>query len=184
MLWSDVLGRLFCGVDITCYGEDGNPGAINALKACGWKLGVPAAVLDVMKGFLPVYYFALQKDLGPAALTAVMVAPIMGHIFSPLRRFRGGKGIATTFGVWAGMSAGVLAFVLAAFLALLELGKWALHLPKGSRTDAVGTVLGFAIFTLYLYVALPYLTMPALVNWALLVYSHRKELAAAWALRY
>ncbi len=83
------------GTDLRSIGS-GNPGATNAGRAFGWKVGVLVGLLDVLKGFVPVQ---LLQWLGfhDAALVAGLAA-VVGHITSPYLKGRGGKGVATSFG--------------------------------------------------------------------------------------
>ena len=52
--WALVIGKLFSGKDIRDVG-DGNPGAANAWKTGGWILGILSLILDIAKGFIPIY---------------------------------------------------------------------------------------------------------------------------------
>jgi len=83
------------GTDLRAVGS-GNPGATNAGRAFGWKVGVLVAVLDILKGFVPAFVFE-QLGAHEAALVAG-VAAVVGHITSPFLRGRGGKGVATSLG--------------------------------------------------------------------------------------
>jgi acyl-phosphate glycerol 3-phosphate acyltransferase len=91
------LGRAVLRVDARQYGPDHNPGAGNVWRAGGWRAGLPAAALDVGKATLAVQ---LAVAGGPAGwqLVPVALAPAVGRVFSPFLRFRGGKGVACTFG--------------------------------------------------------------------------------------
>lgn len=89
--------------DVRAIG-DGNPGALNAWKLGGWRLGMPVMLLDFLKGALPVGITYQMWDWQGAWLVALSLAPILGHDFSPFLRGRGGKGLATTFGVWTGLT--------------------------------------------------------------------------------
>jgi glycerol-3-phosphate acyltransferase PlsY len=96
------LGRL-AGVDPRTVG-DGNPGTFNVWKLAGWQVGGPVLVLDFFKGVVPAL-LARQVWKGSGwALVAAIAAPVLGHAFSPFLRGRGGKGLATTFGVWTGLT--------------------------------------------------------------------------------
>lgn len=97
------LGRIAAGGDIRRVG-DGNPGSVNAWRLGGWKAGLPALFLDVGKGALPVLLARLGAELAGWALLPVALAPALGHAFSPWLRFRGGKAVATTFGVWTALT--------------------------------------------------------------------------------
>ncbi|MBP8882416.1 MAG: glycerol-3-phosphate acyltransferase, partial [Dermatophilaceae bacterium] len=74
----------------------GNPGATNAGRVMGRKWGVLVGVLDVLKGVVPVWIVGVTLGLHLAYLAGV--AAVLGHIFSPFLRGRGGKGVATALG--------------------------------------------------------------------------------------
>lgn len=129
--FSPLLGRLVLGRDIRQYG-DGNPGSTNVFKAGGRGLGVAALLLDAFKGAIPVGLAYWGAGLTGAAMVAVAVAPALGHAFSPFLQGRGGKGVATTFGVWAGLTGPEVPLVLGCLLAIcflaVENSGWALLL--------------------------------------------------------
>lgn len=87
------------GVDLAGTGS-GNPGATNAARAMGRGTGVLVAVLDILKGLLPVVGFGALA--GPTAGLVAGFAAVIGHITSPFLRGRGGKGVATTAGAVLG----------------------------------------------------------------------------------
>jgi acyl phosphate:glycerol-3-phosphate acyltransferase len=76
----------------------GNIGATNVLRAGGKLLGISTLLLDVAKGYLPVF---LAGHFGqPVHLLAfVALAGVLGHMFTPWLKFKGGKGVATALGV-------------------------------------------------------------------------------------
>lgn len=89
------------GVDLSQQGS-GNTGAANAARVLGFKAGLTVLALDAAKGVIAVLlaYFALLPSilLGLTQVCFGLMA-IIGHNYSIFRRFKGGKGIATTFGV-------------------------------------------------------------------------------------
>lgn len=97
------IGKIFLRKDIREYG-DGSPGATNVARAGSKFLYVIAALLDAFKGTVPVLLAQNLSGVSGWDLAAVAVAPVMGHAFSPLLKFRGGMGVATTFGVWLGLT--------------------------------------------------------------------------------
>ncbi len=105
------LGRMFTRSDIRSVG-DGNPGTTNAWKAGGWQLGMLVLLLDFLKGAIPVGIAVQSWGWNGAVVVAVALAPILGHDFSPLLRGRGGKGLATTFGIWTGLLPAIAPLVL------------------------------------------------------------------------
>ncbi len=139
-----LVGRWVLGVDIRRYG-DGNPGAFNVFRAGGRLSGLVAGLLDVAKGLLPVFW--AERHLPPSAWPWVAWAAVAGHAFSPWLRFRGGKAIAVSLGVWLALLPHTPAFwaLAAAFLfwlalvrshpwvvalAFLSLGAW-LYMQQG-----------------------------------------------------
>lgn len=82
------------GVDLHASGS-GNPGATNAGRIMGRRVGIVVGLIDVAKGFLPTWFFARYGD--PAGQVAGLAA-VLGHITSPLLHGRGGKGVATSLG--------------------------------------------------------------------------------------
>jgi len=99
-LW---IGKIFLRKDIRKFG-DGAPGATNVARAGGKSLYVIAALLDAFKGTVPVWLAQTVSGIAGWELAAVAVAPVVGHAFSPFLSFRGGMGMATTFGVWLGLT--------------------------------------------------------------------------------
>ena len=99
-------GILFCRliplklkrIDICAASDDGNPGAANVFKLCGWPLGLFCLVLDMLKGFLPVFLTLKYLDSSSPAFVLVLLAPALGHAFPLWGSRRGGKCIATIFG--------------------------------------------------------------------------------------
>ncbi len=90
-----LLASLF-GKDVRGSGS-GNPGATNAGRILGVKWGVLVGVLDVLKGFVPCWFLA--GFMGVTASAVCGLAVVLGHMLSPLLKWRGGKGVATTLGV-------------------------------------------------------------------------------------
>ena len=82
------------GVDLRGSGS-GNPGATNAARAMGVRVGVLVGALDVAKGFVPVMIF---NQYGEPCGEVAGIAAVLGHVTSPLLKGRGGKGVATSLG--------------------------------------------------------------------------------------
>jgi glycerol-3-phosphate acyltransferase PlsY len=168
MPFSYWLGRLFLHADIRAYG-DGNPGAANAWRAGKWQVGLPALLLDYLKGAVPVILAQGQADVSGWALLPVALAPVLGHAFSPFLRFKGGKAVAATFGIWTGLT--------------LWEGPVALGLSLGffhrfQVIDAWTVMMGMS--GLFGYLLLRGMASYLLVIWAgnmlILVWKHRAEL--------
>lgn len=133
---SAVLIARSRGVDITSSGS-GNPGASNVNRLMGRRLGILVFVLDALKGSLSVVAGFLVA--GYAGALTLLCAAILGHVFPITRRFKGGKGVATTGG-------GVLTLYPLIGLSLLVIWLLITKLTKkaslGSLTIAVGFPCG------------------------------------------
>lgn len=99
-LW---YGRAVTRTDARAVG-DGNPGAANVIKSGGARVGIVALLLDVFKGAIPVSIAKYVIGLSGVPLVIVALAPIVGHAYSPFLRFRGGKAIAVSYGVWIALT--------------------------------------------------------------------------------
>lgn len=168
------IGWLALRTDIRGYG-DGNPGATNVFRAGGRTWGALAIVLDFLKAALPVGLARFAAGLDGWPLAAVALAPIAGHAFSPFLGFHGGKALASTFGVWTGLTLWLAPTLLGLLFAL-----WYLLL----------VVEGWAVIAamLCLLPVLLVLDDPVLVvvwtgNVALLAWKHRADLARRPRLR-
>jgi glycerol-3-phosphate acyltransferase PlsY len=101
--WSVWLGLLIYHVDPR-QEADRNPGAANAFRAAGWRLGVAILILDFLKAFIPVFIARWGLDFTSDQLFWIALMPTLGHAFSVFLRFRGGRGIDTWFGVWTAIT--------------------------------------------------------------------------------
>ncbi len=138
-LW---LGYLIAHKDIRQFG-DKNPGAINAWRAGGWSVGMPALLLDFLKAAIPVgiaYSFSSVSGLG---LFAVALAPVVGHAFSPFLGFRGGKAVAVTFGLWTGLTQWEGPMIIGLSMGILVILQ---------KNDAWSIILAMFVFLIYLLI--------------------------------
>lgn len=163
------LAKYRLRIDVREFGPDGNPGAVNAWRAGGWRFGVLGGVLDFAKGFVPVFAAQYLSGLSEWALFPIAIAPILGHAFSPLLGFRGGKAVAASFGVWAGLTQGWGFLAYAATCGVF----WRLQ-----TADAWATVMGQLGLLAYLLVFAPepYLFAVWLVQGSVVIWKHRRQL--------
>jgi glycerol-3-phosphate acyltransferase PlsY len=91
------------GVDIRTQGS-GNIGATNVLRCLGKPLGISCFALDVLKGFVPAFFFAPLGGIATEFGILFGAAAILGHNFPVFLKFKGGKGVATSAGVLLGVA--------------------------------------------------------------------------------
>jgi glycerol-3-phosphate acyltransferase PlsY len=122
-----VVGWLRGGIDIRLMGS-GNAGSTNALRTQGVSFGIWVIVIDVLKGVLAAALIPrlALPGVAPASgdeadwLPAVCgFAAIVGHVFPVWHGFRGGKGVATLVGAYAGLQLVLLAPLVASWLAVI-----------------------------------------------------------------
>jgi len=121
------IGKSLYGVDVREFGS-GNSGATNTFRVLGKRAGLIVLSLDILKGWLAVTMASFISE-APAGTSQYVdlqivlgVAAVVGHIFPVFAGFRGGKGIATLFGVILAahplaclMSLGVFVLIFLAF---------------------------------------------------------------------
>ena len=129
MLASYMLGNISIARIITTRNNkkgitkegSGNPGTMNMLRTYGFAFAIFTFVTDAIKGFIPalvgVLYYSSYIDVsfGLIAATVFGLSAVLGHTFPIIYKFKGGKGIATTFGIFAVLNpiATLITFVIA-----------------------------------------------------------------------
>jgi glycerol-3-phosphate acyltransferase PlsY len=169
------IARFAMGQDLREV-ADGNPGASNVARAGGVKWGALALILDFLKGAVPVSLFYLRYGWRGWPMVLVALAPAFGHAFSPFLRGQGGKALASTVGLWAGLTLGEAPIVLGLFFIL-----WELVLDA----DGWAVLLGMAglLGHLLLNHPDPLLFAIWIGNFLLLAWTHRHELSRRPTLR-
>lgn len=172
-----LIGRLFYRIDIRTQGS-GNIGAMNALRTLGRPGAFAVLLLDALKGFAPTFwtlaFFRGHLDIESlppsnqilAALAAS--ATVLGHCFSPWLRFRGGKGVATSFGA---------IFALCWPAGLVGVGGWVVGSAL-TRYSSVGSMLGsiLAAFAIWFFThSLPE-TLYGVFSALLILFTHRENI--------
>jgi glycerol-3-phosphate acyltransferase PlsY len=135
-----LAGRLLRDIDIRNYGS-GSTGATNVLRTLGRGPFLTVMVADALKGYIPAlaaWYVFDSHDLQVAA----GISAVLGHDFPLFIGFRGGRGVATSFGVYAAMA-------LPVFFGMVAVGIFiALALRYRSVMSMVTVPLGAAVFLL------------------------------------
>ncbi len=175
-----VLGLVFCKTDIRKAGS-GNVGATNVARLCGFKLGVLALFLDALKGVAPVamalYFFPNYfPTLVPAKTLVSFVgftalAAILGHIYSYFLKFRGGKAVATTVGVYLVLLP--IHLLVAAVLCIMVIKRWG-YVSLGSITLVCAMPVLMILSGMFTR-DFSYFVLAAVIA-ALVVYSHRDNI--------
>jgi len=155
-----LLIRFFKKQDIRSIGS-GNIGATNVLRSGAKGLGAATFLLDVLKGALAVLLGAWLGHFGfppippHNAQALAALCAVLGHMYPVWLDFKGGKGVATGFGVF---------LAIAPFAALSALGIFILVFAI-SRFVSLGSILGSAAFPVFLWFMSPWLQHQFRLNW-------------------
>ena len=179
------------GVDIREHGS-GNIGATNTMRVLGRRLGLAAFALDVAKGAIPVlvWGFIISASSRPDLPSieawkwlAVGVATVAGHMAPIFLRFKGGKGVATGFGMFLGFWPWVTPAALVALVVWIVTLVGSRFVSVASIAGAVALPLGIVAFALAPWPAQttlvggwPFALVGVLIA-ALVVVKHRSNIA-------
>ena len=121
---SYLMGKLIKKIDIRDFGS-GNVGATNALRVLGTKIGIITLVIDIGKGILAVF---LGKMIVAEPSNIVLIAfglfAILGHIFTIFLKFKGGKGVATSAGVFIALTPLAVGIALIVFVLTVWISRY------------------------------------------------------------
>lgn len=143
------VSRFFFGIDIREYGS-GNAGATNSFRVMGPRLGTLVMIVDMLKGlaavklayFLPFY---VDNDIARTGLQIGLgLAAVLGHIFPVWADFRGGKGVATLFGLVLGISPWTALCCVGIFLLVL-------YLTRFVSLSSILASMAFPVFILVIF---------------------------------
>lgn len=169
------VSNYFFGIDIRDYGS-GNAGATNTYRILGAKWGTFVMAVDMIKAviavklafFIPEAYFNelylvnLQLGLGLAA--------VVGHIFPIWANFKGGKGVASLFGMVLGIQPNVALCCVAVFILVLYLTRWV------SLSSILASV-AFPVFILVIFNEPEHLyRVFAIIVAMLVLFTHQKNI--------
>ena len=172
-----ILVKAFRGKDLRKVGS-GNVGATNAFRHAGYKIGIPALLLDILKGLIPVIFFAdlikstsMSKD---AIRLLLGVCSICGHNWTVFLNFKGGKGMATSFGVVIGLS---IKNLILAKIILLEASIWIIVFVVSGFVSLASVISAFLfpIFLTIFNLSLEYKIFGFVVS-AFAIYRHKSNI--------
>jgi len=171
-----LFARWLTGKDPREHGS-GNIGATNAMRTGGKKVGIFTLLADIAKGAFPVA-IAMSIQDNPQITNAVALAAFLGHIFPVYLKFKGGKGVATMFGVlipWLPWVA------LSAFVVWLLWFKWTRYVSLASILAGLTLPLFAWLQGLWQQQATPASTLVLCACLAcLMIARHRENMIRLW----
>ena len=143
------LSKAYFGIDIREYGS-GNSGATNTFRVLGPRWGSIVMLIDILKGVLATslyillpYYLTDEWDR-TNFMVGLGLAAVLGHIFPIWADFRGGKGVATLFGMIIAIQPLVAACCVGVFM-------FVLYLTRFVSLSSIMASVAFAVFILFIF---------------------------------
>jgi glycerol-3-phosphate acyltransferase PlsY len=145
------ISKHFFGIDIRDYGS-GNSGATNTYRVLGSKWGTIVMIVDMLKGviatslyiILPYYTVQVHEVDRTNIMIGLGLAAVLGHIFPIWANFKGGKGVATLFGMILAIQPIVAASCVGVFLVVL-------YLTRFVSLSSILSSIAFAVFILFIF---------------------------------
>ncbi|WP_026902617.1 glycerol-3-phosphate 1-O-acyltransferase PlsY [Pedobacter glucosidilyticus] len=172
------IGQAFYGIDVREYGS-GNAGATNTFRVLGKKAGIPVMIIDILKGWTAtnLAYFIGLSVTGPEHSVqyvnyqlALGIVAVMGHLFPVFAGFRGGKGIATLFGM-------ILAVHLPAALLCVLVFTVVLLLSKYVSLSSISAGFTFPLSVIFVYqVSVKAIVIYGMCICVLILVTHQKNI--------
>jgi glycerol-3-phosphate acyltransferase PlsY len=172
------ISRYFFDIDIREYGS-GNSGATNTFRVLGSKWGTIVMVVDVLKGLLATslyifvpYYLHLGAEWDRINLMVGLgLAAVVGHIFPIWADFRGGKGVATLFGMILAIQPLVAVCCVGVFLLVL-------YLTRFVSLSSILASIAFAVLILFIFnEKVPLYRAFAIAVALLVILTHQKNIS-------
>jgi glycerol-3-phosphate acyltransferase PlsY len=112
-----LIAKIFCKTDPRTLGSK-STGATNIARTCGLGYGILTLLLDIFKGWLPVILATSFSD-SATFLTLTALAAVVGHMYSVFLNWKGGKGVATTVGVFLALAPGSIFWAILVFAGVI-----------------------------------------------------------------
>ena len=173
-----LAGKLLKKIDIRQHGS-GNAGATNVFRVLGWRAGVGVLLIDMLKGFFPVFWLTPLLLSASIAMDSLFyyqilagIAAICGHIWTIFAGFRGGKGVGTATGVFLGLQPLPVLISLLLFLIIVVTTR---YVSLGSMSGAVLLPITLVIKNVFTTDTVPFPILILAILLALLIIMTHKE---------
>lgn len=165
------LGKWFHGIDVREHGSK-NAGATNSFRVLGKRTGIMVLVLDVSKGVFTMLVSLLLLEQTGSMIYQMVSAGIcvLGHVFPVFANFRGGKGVATSLGVFLGLNPYTAVTCILVFILVFIASR---YVSLSSITAAF--LLPFISFFIYHQEALEFLYFNIILS-LIVILAHHKNI--------
>ncbi len=170
------IGKIFYGTDVRDHGSK-NAGATNTYRVLGRRAAIPVLLIDIVKGFsatslIHLYPDLLVRDSSAFVLVKILCGAlaVVGHLFPVFAGFRGGKGVATMFGMVIGLHPAAAGVSLLGFLFTYALSSFV-------SLGSIVASLVFLVSVLFIFTDdRTAMVVFAIMQFLLIIFTHRKNI--------
>jgi len=169
--WAVMIGKIRLKDDIRNYG-DKNPGTVNVFRAGSILWGFISAILEISKSALPIFFAIQLFNISEIIMLACVISALIGHGYSPMLNFKGGKSLAVTAGSWLAITGGEAFYIIAPSLLIMKIIQ---------KNDALTSTIGFSSLFFYILIRNPTtfstesLLIGILLNLIFIIFKHRND---------
>ena len=142
-----------------------NPGATNILRMSNKPTAIAVLFFDIVKGTAPVW-IAFFLGIEPILLGFIGIAACLGHMYPIFFNFRGGKAVATAFGVLLPIGLGLGGLLIATWLIV----------AKTTKYSSLAAIVTVSLAPLYTWLIKPAYVYPVLMLSALIIFRHKDNI--------
>ena len=169
--WAVMIGKIRLKDDIRNHG-DKNPGTVNVFRAGSILWGFISAILEISKSALPIFFAIQLFNISEIIMLACVISALIGHGYSPMLNFKGGKSLAVTAGSWLAITGGEAFYIIAPSLLIMKIIQ---------KNDALTSTIGFSSLFFYILIRNPTtfstesLLIGILLNLIFIIFKHRND---------
>ena len=169
--WAVMIGKIRLKDDIRNYG-DKNPGTVNVFRAGSILWGFISAILEISKSALPIFFAIQLFNISEIIMLVCVISALIGHGYSPMLNFKGGKSLAVTAGSWLAITGGEAFYIIAPSLLIMKIIQ---------KNDALTSTIGFSSLFFYILIRNPTtfstesLLIGILLNLIFIIFKHRND---------
>ncbi len=160
-----IISCKLMGLDDPRTGGSNNPGATNVYKLYGKKPAIFTLVGDLLKGLIPVL-FAKLYGMDSVSLSLIALASFLGHLYPLFFAFKGGKGVATLFGILIALNIYVAGLSLLTWLVMIKLFK----------LSSLAALVSSLLMPLYFYIFDIHFVYIGFVFTAFIIWRHQSNI--------
>ena len=160
-----IISCRLMGLDDPRTGGSNNPGTTNVYKLYGKKPAIFTLVGDLLKGLIPVL-FAKLYGMDSVSLSLIALASFLGHLYPLFFAFKGGKGVATLFGILIALNIYVAGLSLLTWLVMIKLFK----------LSSLAALVSSLLMPLYFYIFDIHFVYIGFVFTAFIIWRHQSNI--------